>query len=176
MNTGYVLPPEIYNMCKAFAEKVVDTNLDEYASRKQFDKQKIISDILIGKLAEWGVYFIYLEDNRRLDPPDMKVYTADKKSYDADLRYGNYKLHIKSQTVESVRRYGHSWLFQTKDPLFVHSDEYDIIIGCTVCVYQDMCVRVELEIEKTFSAIKFEKPKLAKFYGNKKAFYLKDNL
>ena len=58
--------------------------------------------------------------------PDLKIYNSKDKSFSCDLNCGKYKIHVKSQTVQSVKRYGHSWLFQRTDPLCVEPDEYDI--------------------------------------------------
>ena len=172
---SYYLDYDIYKMSQHFAEKVVDTNIDEYSKRNQSDIEKIKKDILIGKLAEWGVYFIYLERNRtKIDPPDMKVYNAWNKSFEPDLKWGLYNLHIKSQIAESSERYGDSWVFQAKDPLFGFSNEYDIVIGCRVSIERDG-VYVGILLEKPFKELKFGEPKLSKFGGNKKVVYLKDN-
>ena len=172
---NYCLDYDIYKMCQHFSQRVINTNVDEYAKRKQSDIEKIENDILIGKLAEWGVYFIYLERNRNnIDPPDMKVYNVRNKSFEPDLKWGLYNLHIKSQIAESSERYGDSWVFQAKDPLFGFSNEYDIVIGCRVSIEKDG-VYVGILLEKQFKELKFGEPKLSKFGGNKKVVYLKDN-
>jgi hypothetical protein len=159
-------------MCKNFADRVVSTNLDEYSKRNQFNKEKIKHDIFIGKLAEWGVYFLYLERNRKnIDPPDMMIYGKSKKSFDTDLSWGLFKLHIKAQDLDSANRYGDSWLFQIKDPLFDYANEYDIIIACSVGNNYE----VSIKLEKPFKNLIFSKPKLAKLVDNKKALYLRDN-
>ena len=172
----YTLSSDIIFMCKCFADKVIDTNIDEYNNRKQFNRQKIWNDIFYGKLAEWGVYFIYLKRNRlSITTPDMKIYSGSYKSFDADLNWNLYKLHIKSQTKKSERNYGTSWIFQSNDPLFKKSKEYDIIIGCTVdFISEDQCV-IDIKLESQFKKLIFAEPKLNKFEGNKKALYLKDN-
>lgn len=177
----YYLPREIVKVCEVFASRVLYTNIDEYYRRKQTDSNKIWNDILYGKLAEWGVYFIYLERGRtNIDPPDMKIYNAWNKSFEADLKYGLFNLHIKSQTYQSAERYGDSWILQSKDPLFEHSNEYDIMIGCRVTTNitgKDFIegALVEIKLEKPFDKLKVSKPKLSKFNDTKKAIYLKDN-
>lgn len=176
LQTKYQLSYDIFIMCEAFADRVIETNKDEYARRKQSNLVKIKNDILIGKLAEWGVYFIYLCRGRYLNTPDMQVYPKEHKSFDPDLRWGLYNLHIKSQTQESFMRYGDSWIFQAKDPLFEFSNDYDIVIGCRVSIDDfDRGAFVEIMLERQFKQIKFGETKLSKFSGNKKAIYLKDN-
>lgn len=178
---SYYLSRDIVKMCEVFCSRVLHTNVDEYHRRKQSDLSKIWNDIFYGKLAEWGVYFIYLERGRNnLNPPDMTIYTAKQKSYDADLKYGLFNLHIKSQTYESAERYGDSWMFQCKDPLFELSSEYDIMVGCRVSIHEPSKnfiegAFVEIKLERQFNKLILSDPKLAKFHGIKKTVYLKEN-
>jgi hypothetical protein len=172
----YYVGSDIMTICESFADRVINTNKDEYARRKQSNIIKIKNDIIIGKLAEWGVYFIYLNRGRYVAPPDMKVYPPENKSYDPDLLWGLYKLHIKAQTAESAFRYGNSWIFQSKDPLFEFNNEYDIVIGCRVSIDDfEKGSLIEILLEKPFKDLKFGNTKLGKFVENKKAVYLKDN-
>ena len=177
----YYLSRDIVLMCENFADRVVPTNLDEYGSRNQSSSSKIWNDVFSGKLAEWGVYLIYLERGRKnINPPDMCVYGAGSKSFEADLKYGSFNLHVKSQLFESAYKYGDSWIFETKDPLFESCSEYDIIVGCRVTLdshsrdYIEGAL-VEIKIEKPFSQLVIGDPKLSKFSGKKKALYLRDN-
>lgn len=172
---SYHLSSDIIRICQNFSDLVVNTNVDEYAKRNQLNIEKIKQDIMIGKLAEWGVYFIYLDRGRKtISLPDMSVYSRRNKSFDPDLNWGLYKLHIKSQTSLSAKRYGDSWVFQSKDPLFEYSNEYDIVVGCRVDFYTDGAY-VKIELEKPFKKLVFGEPKLSKFENNKKVVYLKDN-
>lgn len=178
LDRSYVLPREIYLLCKHFAFKSFETSQDCYAGRGQSDTRKIINDITTGKLAEWGVYFIYLHEGKHsISSPDMNIYPVRQKSFDSDLKYGSHRFHIKSQTFESSERYGSSWMFQAKDPLFAKSDDCDIIIGCRVdldVLRDDSCL-VEIQLEKPFNQLVIGEPKLSKFSNGKKAIYLKDN-
>ena len=173
----YYLDPDIVKMCQHFADRVIDTNLQCYSKRRQLNADKIRQDIFIGKVAEWGVFFNYLKRGRtNIQPPDMRVYLAEDKSFDSDLRWGLFHLHVKSQTFESADRYGDSWIFQTKDPLFEFASGYDIVIGCRVTVDSfNENAFVEILLEKQFQKLTFGDTKLSKFSGNKKALYLKDN-
>lgn len=181
MISEYYVGRDIIKLCEIFADRVISTNISQYEKRKQFDQKKIWNDIFYGKIAEWGVYFIYSERGRKnLDPPDMKIYKAKDKSFDADLKFGLFNLHIKSQTYESSARYGDSWIFQAKDPLFESANEYDILVGCRVSLDQPSKsyiegALVEIKLEKAFHDLIIGKTKLSKFSENKKAVYLKDN-
>lgn len=180
MISEYYLGIDIYLLCENFANRVVSTNIEEYSKRKQIDTSKIVTDILYGKLAEWGVYFIYLSRGRtNISTPDMIIYPPYQKSFDADLTWGLYQIHVKSQTFESANKFGESWIFQAKDPLFVHPSEYDILIGCRVQIIRTNgsisgCL-VEIRLEKPVKNLKINEPKMSKFKTNKKAIYLKDN-
>jgi hypothetical protein len=177
MINSYSLSGDIYLICSHFADRVVSTNKDEYAKRKQTDIEKIKNDIIVGKLAEWGVYFIYLTRGRiNISPPDMNVYNKNDKSFDPDLKFGMYNIHVKAQTKQSADRYGDSWILQSKDPLFEYTSEYDILIGCRVTFsYLDDSTFIEIKLEKPASNLVFGETKLSKFKDNKKAIYLKDN-
>jgi hypothetical protein len=174
---SFYLSSDIVKICQHFAERSYQTNIDCYALRKQTSPEKIKQDIMLGKLAEWGVYFIYLARGRQsICPPDLQVYDASRKSFDPDLHWGLYNLHVKSQTFESADRYGDSWIFQSKDPLFDKAGQYDIMIGCRVCF--DDCdggCNVDIRLEKRFVDLVVAAPKMSKFNDNKKAVYLEDN-
>lgn len=177
----FYLGKDVVIACQIFAKNVLRTNIDEYRNRNQFDEKKIQDDITIGKLAEWGVFFIYVNRGRHsVTLPDMRILGVKDKSFDCDLSWDLFRLHIKSQTEESANRYGSSWIFQNKDPLFGYSNEYDIIVGCSVTLDKDTDgflkgAFVEIQLEKQFKSLKFSDTKLNKFGGSKKAVYLKEN-
>jgi hypothetical protein len=178
-NKYYTLQQDIITLCRHFAEQSLKSSIDEYARRKQVNENKIKSDIMLGKLAEFGVYFMYLEQGRtNITAPDLNIYSAKNKSFDPDLRWGMYNLHIKSQTLHSSERYGDSWVFQSKDPVVHSPNEYDIFIG-TCITYEEGCsiATVSIMLEKKLDSVKFGQPKLQKFSANNKTcIYLKDNL
>ena len=73
-------------------------------------------DILTGALGELAVYRLLKSRSIKTNKPDLTIH--NNKSYDADLTDGTNSYHVKSQNMESIKRYGHSWLLQRKDPLF----------------------------------------------------------
>lgn len=179
--TSTYVSSDVVRMCKHFAQQSYLTNIDCYRYRKQTSPEKIQQDITIGKLAEWGVYFIYLDRGwNDITSPDMKIYPAEQKSFSADLIYTNsddtgwtrFNLHIKSQTDSSADKFGDSWIFQTKDPLFDNAFEHDIIVGCRVNLDK---AHIQIRLEKPFLELNFADTKLNKFKDNKRAIYLKDN-
>ena len=63
--------------------------------------------------------------------PDTQIYEKKRKSYNADLvdKEGR-KFHVKSQTIDSIRKYGASWLFQKTDPLWQHKKDEEFFVFC----------------------------------------------
>jgi hypothetical protein len=173
--TLWYVDPIIEDLCKHFAELVVNTNVYEYARRKQFNKSKIINDIFLGKLAEFGVYYILKQRGIfQVTPPDLRVYGKTLKSFDSDLQADGEFLHIKTQSKESSDRYGHSWVFQSNDPIVNNATPKDWFIGTSIYKPDDQWI-VDIQIEKPANQLIFNKPILDKF-TNKTCVYLKDNL
>lgn len=179
MISEYYLESDTVKMCEHFAERSYKSSADMYAHRKQANEAKIKQDIMLGKLAEFGVYFIYLANGRtNITAPDLNIYPAKQKSFDPDLRWGLFNLHIKSQTIESANRYGDSWVFQSNDPAVKSPNEYDIFVGAGVTFddYNNGCL-INIKMERKLDELKFGAPKLAKFNANNKTcIYLKDNV
>lgn len=120
------MPLYRFQQCEDFAHEVYESNKDLYEKRGQSYKPEVIRQIITGKLGEWAVYY-YLTTflGSHTTEPDMEIYGANRKSYDADLCCGNPKepmirhfLHVKSILCTSAKRYGLSWLMEKKDPLF----------------------------------------------------------
>ena len=72
-----------YNKCVDFANKQLKTSADLYAYRGEAKKEKIVYDIIVGKLAELAVCK-FLKSSK----PDFTIYERRKKSYGPDLRLG----------------------------------------------------------------------------------------
>ena len=119
--------PSVYQVrqSKLFAESSADTSLDEYEKRGQADKHKITKDIYSGKIAEFMVFKWLKEKGKDLLPPDLQIYEAGQKSFDADLISDSTKIHVKSHTINE--NYPISWLFQKKDSLVTAPTENDFI-------------------------------------------------
>jgi hypothetical protein len=120
-----------YLKCVQFAHDSIKTNLDEYSRRNQNRVHKILNDIIIGKIAEFGVYK-YLSEKHKLEEPDLKIYEKNNKSFDADLKIVGYDIHVKSQSIEQSERYGVSWSFQKQDKLINNPTQKDVIFLCVV--------------------------------------------
>lgn len=120
-------------LAQDFAIRVIDTNVNHYARRNQSNKDKIINDITVGKIAEYAAAKMFLLHGIDCTEPDITVYGAKKKSFDADLIIATAKhIHVKSQLTSSARRYGKSWMFQKTDKLITKPKETDYILVCNV--------------------------------------------
>jgi hypothetical protein len=107
----------IINKCILFAGARLSDSERLYMRRAPTDKLKIHSDLLAGIIGEYGAYEYLKSIGIAVKKPDLALYTVGKKSFNADLAGESVKFHVKSQTSESVRRYGHSWVLQKTDPM-----------------------------------------------------------
>lgn len=127
---------ESIEKCSKFAELCVDTNLDEYKRRRQFNRAKITDDIKTGKMAEIAVFDFLTGKNFKCNEPDFEIYTARKKNFNQDLIAvkddKTWHIHVKSQKSEQADKYGISWMFQKKDKLITKPKEEDVIVLCIV--------------------------------------------
>ena len=101
--------------CELFSKFSVFSSLDEYKRRGQCDKDKIISDIYNGKVAEFMVYNFFISKGKSLASPDLNIYQRGMKSFDADLVIGDVNIHVKSHISNEI--FPVSWMFQKNDPL-----------------------------------------------------------
>jgi hypothetical protein len=126
------LSDEEISKCKSFAQAVVSTNVDRYAERNQFDVDKIIDDIFVGKLAEYASYKLLLGRGKQVTEPDSQIYSARKKSFSADLTDGINHYHVKCMKKSTAERFGLSWSFQIEDKLVTKPADTDVMILCEI--------------------------------------------
>ena len=98
--------------CEEFAHGQIDTSIDHYRNRKQGNRDKIIQDIITGKLGEIAAFRLLRGYGINTGQPDFEIYNKGRKSFDADLSNGQYKFHCKTQSEDSVSKYGVSWILQ----------------------------------------------------------------
>ena len=164
---------EIIKLCEHFAENCYKTNIKEYYRRNQKDLEKIKKDIAFGKMAEFAIYFIFLEKGiKDISIPDISIYNYKNKSFEGDLKCKDYVFHIKTQTLESAIKFGESWMFQKKDPIVKNPQKNDYFIGTQI---NDNTFEVKVLLSKPVLQLKFNEPKLQKLIS-KTCIYLKDNL
>lgn len=96
-----------------------------YRWRGEQNSEKIRQDIIIGALGEIAVSRYLRKLGCKCSKPDFSIYEANKKSFEPDLVCDDKLLHVKSQGMESVKRYGSSWLMQKKDKLFTECSDLE---------------------------------------------------
>lgn len=122
--------------CAIFAGECVETNIDEYKRRRQFNKTKIIGDIKTGKIAECAAFSFFQNNGFNVVEPDFKIYTARKKNFNSDIIASKsnkeWLIHVKSQRIEQSEKYGISWMFQKQDKLITKPKSLDVLFLCLV--------------------------------------------
>lgn len=89
---------------------------------------KIISDIYLGKMAEFAVFNYLVSQDKTPTFPDIAIYPSKKKSYDADIYIGNTKIHVKCCSYNE--KFDNSWVFHPSDPIVTNPDENDFVALC----------------------------------------------
>lgn len=98
-----------------------------YKSRGAFKYE----DIVVGALAEIGVYKLLKSYGITTSPPDFSIHSS--KSFDADLvDEEGYHFHVKGQSLSSEKRYGSSWLMQRWDPILKEPKRKHFLVPCVV--------------------------------------------
>ena len=153
-----------------FANESANSSASKYKQRKQSNISKIKNDIFIGKVAEYSVYNYYMSKGFKVTPPDVKIYHAKNKSYDADLKIldKDYQIHVKSHFVKSL--FPPSWVFQKIDPLVTNPSPKDVVVLCMINSQGEG----EAIIEKATSLPDKYKPLLKQSLQSKTAIYFKD--
>ena len=101
-----------YQLCNDYARNELESTFAQRNRRNQFNKDAMIHQVTTGKLGEWAVKMYLNNKPCKCTEPDMKIYDKYHKSFDADLTVDGVELHVKSQSSESARRFGTSWMFQ----------------------------------------------------------------
>lgn len=162
---------EEISKCKKFAQDVVGTNVDRYAERNQFDVDKIIDDIFVGKLAEYASYKLLLSRGKQVKEPDTQVYSARKKSFSADLTDGINHYHVKCMKKSTAERFGLSWSFQIEDKLVAKPADTDVMILCEI---DGVDVDIKTIIKATKVTGLYTKPVLRKLWHIKRVLMWDD--
>ena len=167
-----------------FAEARYEKSKVHYMRRKQFNTSKVKHDIMVGALGEIGAYkMLKREYDIEVSKPDLNVYEASKKSFDADLQdKKGRKYHVKSQSLTSSERYGRSYILQYggnghghTDKLFRNRGSDDYLIPTEVDT-ENMVVTVFgcYKIETIFEEDMIKMPKVKWLEDVKRAIYLDD--
>ena len=168
-----VIDSKTVEKCRKFAEDRLVLSANCYKWRGEQNKSKMIEDILVGTLGEFGVYEYLKQKGIQVSEPDLKIYEQKRKSHSADLQSEEFKFHVKSQTSRSISRYGHSYLFQQKDKLVLSPSAMDFV--CFTSVDLDGRVVEVHGVVKGVDLVPFySECKVPMYRHTKCALYLKD--
>ena len=163
-----------------FAEASIDSSFNHWKARGVKDKEKAMIDIFTGKMGELGVYQLLCKKGYFATKPDFEIYLGRRKSFDADITSGELKFHCKAQNIESMLKYGESWILQYggegkghTDKLFKHQSPKDYLVptmveGNSVTIYG--IVKISILFEKDMIRL----PKVVWFHKTKRAIYWDD--
>ena len=164
------IPKPWITQCRKFAEASVDSSQSTW----RVNREKAITDIFTGKMGEVGAFIHLCELGQLPTPPDFTVYTARNKSFDADLFMGNYRVHCKTQSAESMEKYGVSWILQYGakrcDPLFKRRDQDDLFMGMSLNG-QEVTIHLRTRVNDLFEWEAVGLPTLKWLEQTKRAVY-----
>jgi hypothetical protein len=164
-----------YNRCNKFADKRMEGSKGLYSYRGETNSSKMKDDIIIGTMGEMGVNKYMVDKGYECSEPDLKIYENKRKSFDADLFSGDIKIHIKSQGVESAKRYGNSWLFQRSDSLVKDPSEHDLICFTNVNLEtREVTILGFCWAKDIVDNNRFAECRVFRYRNTKVALYLKD--
>lgn len=153
-----------------FANESAKSSQANYKQRNQSNLSKIKNDIFLGKVAEYSIYNYYVSKGFKITAPDIQIYQAKNKSFDADLTIidKNQNIHVKSHFIKSP--FPPSWVFQKTDPLVTNPSPEDIIIMSIINVIGegDAIIEYACNLKDKY------KPLLKESLQSKTAIYLKD--
>ncbi|PAX60198.1 hypothetical protein [Brunnivagina elsteri] len=115
--------------CREFAEIYADTVGDIYAKdRNQTDIEIIINQAYWAKLAEVAVEREIGRIGVKItEEVDFSIHQRHQKSFDADIKTVNARLHVKSVHCDRAEK---SWVFQKTDPVVYEPEEDEILVFC----------------------------------------------
>lgn len=125
-----LIAPSLYqeHLCQLFAKHSARDQQEYYAKKGESKLDKLELWAYNGKMAEYAVFNTLLSfpQYQGVIPPDIMIYSKDRKSHDADIKTENKNIHVKSCMVVQERL--SSWLFSTEDKL-VHSPKDNDIVA-----------------------------------------------
>jgi hypothetical protein len=181
----FTISPDIYTKCTDFAKDSVSSSSNKYAGRNQFNVEKIIKDILCGKIGEEIAYSFLIEKFPSLTKPDYQIYDSFNKSWDSDLKVidSNIKIAVKSQNIDSSIHFGDSWVFQYNNnknydcdkEIFksTNNDSYVTFVSLNIPKKQAL-IRAIVKVNWLHEKNLFKEMKKENLRGNKVAVYLED--
>jgi hypothetical protein len=158
-----------------FAEQVSMTT--NYSDCNQTNYNLKVYQHYIGKLGELAVFLYLRQEGYNITEPDFKIYQSKDKSWDSDLKINDLHISIKTQDIESAKRFGLSWTFQhikngRKDFTI---KENPIVIPTLYDNFYYNKIRIIIFPSIEMKNIKFGEPKKESLKGKKLVMYAEDN-
>lgn len=123
-------PRSLYNECMEFGSLCYLSCAAKYRDRGQSSEKIVKQQIGHGKLCEWGVYHILNRAWLPVTKPDMSLIPANQKNFNCDLHLDVMRLHVKSQSISMVKKYGIGWMVEKNDPIVLRPTDNDIFMLC----------------------------------------------
>jgi len=161
---------ELIDECKEFARLRVDDSESCYRRRGEARKQKMQLDIQQGTIAEWAVYNLLVDKALDVNEPDMTIHKIKNKSFGPDLSDGKLNFHVKTQPIESSKRYGYSWLFQKTDKVFINPTDNDFLV-LTSSYFDQVEIMGIIKIKDLVEGCLISAPKVPRYQYTKVAIY-----
>lgn len=177
------LTNQMFQDCNQFATQSVATHIHHYAQRNQTDNNLIKQQILIGKLGEFAVEKFLLNNQIKIDSPDLTIYDHKSKTFNSDLKYQNIKIHVKSQEIEQAKKFGLSWIFQYGNNQKGHLDTEIFQQSFKKQYVAFVLIDLKVKLAKIIAFVSlntlhqynlFKDPKKDTLRGIKKAIYYQD--
>ena len=157
--------------CEKFAKDRMSGSKNLYRFRGELSESKMLNDIKIGAMAELAVYRYFKIKGIQSTRPDLKIYDQKDKSFNADFASEIGNIHVKSQGIESAKRYGSSWLLQKKDPLLSQEHLNDYLVFCIVDG-REVTIEHICHIKDIVENNCLDEPKVWRYKETKVAIYL----
>lgn len=127
-------------------------------------------DVVTGAMAEFGVFKVI----PGLSEPDLEIYKAKDKTFDADMKDGDNRMfHVKGQSKYSADKYGDSWLMQKTDPILNDPRNKNYLVLCTVDIQNEIVeIRACIPVRTIVSYNLLMLPVLPHLQDNKYALYM----
>jgi hypothetical protein len=189
MKLTHKLFPEDVVRCGYFADAQVPTSKITYAKRGQTNPDKIKRDIVTGKMGELGVHRAFKDEGYITSEPDFAIYKGRGKSFAADLMLAIgdepiQQIHVKTQSADSMKRYGLSWIFQYGgnghghvDPMFkgaTHDNQYFIGASYSGDDTLTTTIHCAMRLRDVFACDLMKEPALDWLKNSKRAIYMRD--
>ena len=168
MSKTYQIKEDDYEKIREFVQKrKEDAKL--YMRRGGFREE----DIWVGAMAEFATYYYLREKGEDCSAPDLTIYSAKEKSYDADIRCNSRFYHVKGQSLRSQKLYGDSWLLQRYDKIAQKPIKRHYLILCTVDVdNKEVTIKATPSVNSIHYYELFGECKHPAFRRTKRALYL----